>query len=366
MYLTSVTQRERLLEVATRWFADRPEPGDGRGGDEEEDEEAWYKAPDGAFFMERRSPFFHFNFFPYAFVAGLFLYMVYSIAVDYKERLRSPPTSSKLSSDLKQRFPMLVLCNYEEDLPIHPLRAIFRNTLHDIEVDVTGSFVPINCDGAPTECAVLDVEFPAFQSTENERACIDKFYLDVVADIDPAAYSRTPYRGAEAYLWKKGNRRKVEENLCSDALYYSRCSTLATVYDGCSEELGELAYDEFPVPAGSATLVSLSTSVTQFAPECDVMFTSWNPKVTSMPYAESVVNSWFPSNYSFDIDGIILMTMAFTTPRVTVTTYNYVSASAFFGSLAGWFGVCTDGWGIISALYMIERLILYLKDRRGG
>ena len=30
MYLTSVTQRERLLEVATRWFADQPEPGDGR------------------------------------------------------------------------------------------------------------------------------------------------------------------------------------------------------------------------------------------------------------------------------------------------------------------------------------------------
>lgn len=30
MYLTSVTQRERLLEVTTRWFADRPQPGDGR------------------------------------------------------------------------------------------------------------------------------------------------------------------------------------------------------------------------------------------------------------------------------------------------------------------------------------------------
>jgi len=30
MYLTSVTQRERLLDVATRWFADRPEPEDGR------------------------------------------------------------------------------------------------------------------------------------------------------------------------------------------------------------------------------------------------------------------------------------------------------------------------------------------------
>lgn len=30
MYLSSVTQRDRLFEVATRWFADRPEPGDGR------------------------------------------------------------------------------------------------------------------------------------------------------------------------------------------------------------------------------------------------------------------------------------------------------------------------------------------------
>ena len=30
MYLASVTQRERLFDLATRWFADRPEPGDGR------------------------------------------------------------------------------------------------------------------------------------------------------------------------------------------------------------------------------------------------------------------------------------------------------------------------------------------------
>lgn len=30
MYLASVTQRNRLFDVATRWFADRPEPGDGR------------------------------------------------------------------------------------------------------------------------------------------------------------------------------------------------------------------------------------------------------------------------------------------------------------------------------------------------
>jgi len=30
VYLTSVTQREKLLEVATRWLADQPEPGDGR------------------------------------------------------------------------------------------------------------------------------------------------------------------------------------------------------------------------------------------------------------------------------------------------------------------------------------------------
>ncbi|NTU59502.1 MAG: hypothetical protein HGA98_00405 [Deltaproteobacteria bacterium] len=30
MYLTSVTQRDRLFDLATRWLADRPEPGDGR------------------------------------------------------------------------------------------------------------------------------------------------------------------------------------------------------------------------------------------------------------------------------------------------------------------------------------------------
>lgn len=30
MYLASVTQRDRLFQVATRWFADQPEPGDGR------------------------------------------------------------------------------------------------------------------------------------------------------------------------------------------------------------------------------------------------------------------------------------------------------------------------------------------------
>lgn len=30
MYLTSITQRDRLFDVATRWLGDRPEPGDGR------------------------------------------------------------------------------------------------------------------------------------------------------------------------------------------------------------------------------------------------------------------------------------------------------------------------------------------------
>jgi len=43
-------------------------------------------------------------------------------------------------------------------------------------------------------------------------------------------------------------------------------------------------------------------------------------------------------------------------------TYQPVSALAFFGSLAGWFGVLTDGWGIISVMYTLERIILYKKD----
>ncbi len=30
MYLTSAIQRDRLFDLATRWFADRVQPGDGR------------------------------------------------------------------------------------------------------------------------------------------------------------------------------------------------------------------------------------------------------------------------------------------------------------------------------------------------
>lgn len=341
------------------------------GGDDDESEAPWYKSPDGSFFMERRTPFFRFNFFAYACALGFFLYMCYSITVAFIEQNDSPPTTSKVRVDLEQNFPLLMLCNFEEDLPMLPIKALARNDY--IETDVTDSFKPLVCGSYVTDCLMLDVELPAFASvgTGSDKVCGSRNLITVVADVDAAHYTEKPLRGAWGYLSQRGPEAEITERLCSGLFLESRCSTLATVDEGCTEEVGTLAFDEFAASAGIGSLVTLSTETSQFSPDCEVTYTTWNPKVTSLPFVEDVVASYFSNltdipGYTYDPNSIILMTMEFTKPRVKETTYNRVSGSAYFGSLAGWLGACSDGWGIISILFIVERLSLFLNERRRG
>jgi len=59
----------------------------------------------------------------------------------------------------------------------------------------------------------------------------------------------------------------------------------------------------------------------------------------------------------------VVLQFEFRTPLVSQTTYNPISGQSMFGSLSGWFGFLTDGWGVLSLLFFTERTALYLRDR---
>jgi len=320
---------------------EKPVAGPDSGGT---DDEIWYMDSGGEFFIERRSPFFYFNFLACICTFALFVWMGYTITTDYLQQKKSPATSSKISVDFKQKFPMITLCNFEDTVPIQPLYAGFNIFDDDAQV-VTPLFQPLVCDGIVTECVIFDGDLPAFY--HDEKVCSNRNGLFLLADVNANSFTATPWRGAYLFLSTHGNKDRLAESFCSGSWMRSRCSTFATTDEGCTDELGTLAYDEVVVPAGIGTFVSLTAASTQFAPDCEVKLKSWSPKVTNLPYIERILLSWFQNNstnttaVNRNVESLITIHLAFATPTVTETVYSPVSASAFFGSLSGWFGILT-------------------------
>lgn len=57
-------------------------------------------------------------------------------------------------------------------------------------------------------------------------------------------------------------------------------------------------------------------------------------------------------------DGYLSVEMIFADNRQIETRQTLPSFSVAFGSLGGWLGFLSDGWGLLSIVFMIEKIIM--------
>mmetsp|Transcript_19070 Transcript_19070/g.30748 ORF Transcript_19070/g.30748 Transcript_19070/m.30748 type:complete len:94 (+) Transcript_19070:423-704(+) len=87
----------------------------------------------------------------------------------------------------------------------------------------------------------------------------------------------------------------------------------------------------------------------------------WHPQGSVLAFNPNALKSIF--GFTEVSESVVAMEFQFNTPQVTKTWFNPISGQSMFGSLSGWFGFLSDGWGILSLLYACERFFLYLRDR---
>jgi len=279
--------------------------------------------------------------------------------------------------------------------------AVYSNgTVEDGDpfYNVTEHFIPLTCPSGEEEdvgvsnvtddneddegtggrvpsCVWFDGNFSAFQSHEQQQdgktTCAQTNGLAMLLNINADMYrNQTLFYGVMAYLFEAGSGSAFVDFLC-ERDWTPRCRTLAPIEDGddgqgqCSDFISALSYDSFPIDAGSGTHVSLERSEEQYSPNCQQDLISWNPVSTSMSINPNAVRHWFGGGIGTEGAGSLAAAyFEFKSPRVSQTTYNPISAQSMFGSLSGWFGFLTDGWGAISIVYLLERVALYVRDER--
>ena len=329
---------------------------------DEQQEERWYLADDGkSYFRDRREPFFRFNLLAYMAAMGAFIYLAVVITEDYIEQQANPPTTNKVNKEIQQPFPGMILCNRDVNAPLDVLLALFDETgqSDEIDVNIADQIQPLVCDGQSNNCIILDGDFPAFSADPDDiSSCGGANSIAIVLDVNLDSYgNRTWFAGIEGYLFTPGSGADIAEAFCATSA--PSCQSSVPTSDDCPEDVSAVAFEPFVASSSQGTHISLKRTEIQLAPNCGQTLLSWNPIGTTMHFVPSSLISR-GLNVS---DSVVFLSFEFVGPRVSKTTYNPISGQSMFGSLSGWFGFLTDGWGAISILFFTERTFLFLRNR---
>ncbi len=377
---TNITERAAVLggenadEEGVMEDEKRAEAGGGGGGgaediakeeeeEGEDEDEIWYAARDGSYFVERRLPFFYLNLCCYVISVAFFLYMAVVITEDFVDQQKNPPTTTKIQNDVAQPFPGILLCNLDDAAPLDLLLATFNNNDAGDDgspTNISDRVKPVECG----QCLLLEGTFPAFESDDDastQKNCAGKNSLSLVLNVNVDNYSNsTPFFvGVEGFLFAPNAGEEIAEAFCNQVA--PRCQTLAPSFEDCPKDLTRLSFEPFRASARIGTFLSLTRSETQHAPRCDQTILSWNPVTTTMEFNSIAIDLIAGSLGA--ADGLVVLQFEFSSPQVAKTTYNPISGQSMFGSLSGWFGFLTDGWGVISIVFFFERTFLFLKNK---
>ena len=331
-----------------------------------DDDGPWYMASDGSYFQERRVPFFTFNLLAYCATMGVFVWMAVSITNDYIQQQTNPPTTTLLRQGLDQKLPGVLVCNQDYGTLFSFAEAFYTNQVSatdEPEQNITDQLKFVPCEPS---CMYLDAELPAFAREKNDdggESCVGINSIWLALEIDASSYfNSTLFLGADMYLFQPGNGDNFVDAFCNIAV--PRCRSLASGFGTCSENISSLTFDFTPVTSAIGTVVDLSTSQTENSPSCRVDTQSFNPTVTNLAFNPAALEYYFGDNISqVDPNNLIAVSIQFRDSRISETSFTPISAQSMFGSLSGWFGFLTDGWGVISILYAVERTLLYLINQ---
>lgn len=255
------------------------------------------------------------------------------------------------------------MCNSDYKQPLFGLVVRFEHA-YDKEVEAN----PLPCNPA---CHVIDSAHPAYRYDEETGECQSPSALRMTAYT--TSWNKTVDRvedGLVFSLFKPNHKEKIIEEFCYNAK--GTCESWADTTEDCSGNIADLSVDSFAVPAAFVSRVQLTKTRKEFSPTCGQFVTSWNPVPIFLNFGvaylkeevseDAAALGMTEDEWMRDV-GYTVVRFMYSTPKVEEITYNPTSAVSFFGSLAGWFGICTDGWGLVSILFLLERVFLFLKYR---
>jgi len=315
--------------------------------------------PEFPFFKERREPWFWFNNVAFLVCLAFFFYFTVTIVQDFIDNRNDPPTATTLRNGFSQSFPAMGFCIHRGLDPnstqpdLQPLFAQYDNS-DENAVDITDQLKEIDCPNLPQnqKCWYLDGNFSAF---DVDCGGIRRNGISLGFTFNMTEYSReVTLLGIDGFLFESQNREQFFSLACP------KCTddTLPTD-DICQNDY--LGFESFFATAMTTNLIQLHRSETQANARCDTKIVQWNAASVA-----AAVNPKF-------LDGInvtnsastVLMDFQFFSADITKTTFNPQSGVSMFGSLSGWFGFLSDGWGILSLLFIVEELITYCFRWRG-
>lgn len=319
--------------------------------------------PEFPFFRERREPFFWFNNVIFLLALATFIYLAINIFRDFINNRNDPPTATNLRNGLSQSFPGMAFCIHRALDPtqgsqpnLQPLFAFFDNE-EEGTVNITDQLKPIRCPNAPKQdetCWYLDGDFPAF----NTRKCTSRNDILVGFSFNLAEYSKNvPLIGVDGFLFEL--QKDILESACDNELSF-RCTGLSR-YNECSSE-STVGFEPFYATSSGVSLIQLQRSETQANPRCDTTIAQWSPRTVS-----ANINQNYLDNMNVTISdqaSTVIMDFQFFGADIVKTTYNPQSQASMLGSLSGWFGWLSDGWGLISLMFILEETINYLRALR--
>jgi hypothetical protein len=101
--------------------------------------------------------------------------------------------------------------------------------------------------------------------------------------------------------------------------------------------------------AGAGSYTSISLTLTEYNMYQTDIFYDLNVFSGSMP-----LNQLAYENTS----SLVLLDIDYFSPMVRKISSEPQSFSVFFGSLAGWMGACSSGWGALTVIFFIEKFLL--------
>lgn len=287
---------------------------------------------------------------------------------DYASQIEGPPTTTKLLNGVSQSYPGIIMCNLDIDVPLDIFEAHYiTNDDFENSRDITGLVTPFLCadeDPSVASCYGIDASLPAFKAS-TDGSCDAASTILILLSVNALRYSNYSYQeGVSVYLHKPGFRDSVLTKLCERQSANGSCGTLADDTAICNSEISDLAYEELTSSTGFVNKVKLQTTTRQFSQSCDQTITSWNPTQFLTKFGTNFFRLLENATGTRSDDvGYVGLEFSVSSPSITEVTYNPMSGLAFFGGLAGWFGALTDGWGVISILFLAERTFLYFLDR---
>eukprot|EP00189_Rhodosorus_marinus_P007350 CAMPEP_0184753268 /NCGR_PEP_ID=MMETSP0315-20130426/44012_1 /TAXON_ID=101924 /ORGANISM="Rhodosorus marinus, Strain UTEX LB 2760" /LENGTH=444 /DNA_ID=CAMNT_0027232639 /DNA_START=189 /DNA_END=1523 /DNA_ORIENTATION=+ len=325
-------------------------------------------------FRRTLGPFLWLNVPLYFACLGLFVYFTINIVNDYLDQQENPRTVLSTTNEPFQAFPGMLICNNSPGVELTLIAAFLfpqaavvdsESDLQFSDFNLTSRMVPvqIDCPGAdekPTYCFRLTENIPAYGFLSGDSFCQGQNELYFYLDVNPDLYdSRTSALGVSVLLQDS----ELIEGL--DFCELRVCTTVTgSEVDLCnrSDEFLNPGFDVLDASVNAETLVTLQKSVTEDLLSCDRSFTRWNP-VTVL----SVPNPKFTAEVLGDETAatrLVQLHVRFRSPFIQTTRFESQSFASMIGSMAGWFGFLSDGWGVISLLFILEKLYVQLTKHK--